>query len=112
MVPMVTERMATQAASAYLWDPPIAAATILAKKLRREVDCLIALTHIGLAQDRKLAQECPLFDLILGGHSHDVLETPEQIGNTYICQTGSHGRYAGVSGWDGSAFNYSLVPLD
>lgn len=99
MVPMVTERMKTQAASAYLWDPPISTAAELAEELRPRTDLLIALTHIGHRSDRELAVTVPLFDAILGGHSHTVLETPEVVGKTAICQGGSHSRYAGVYEW-------------
>lgn len=99
MVPMVTERMASQALSAYLWDPPIETIVALAGPLRSKVDCLIALTHVGIAQDRKLAQACPELDLILGGHSHTVLETPERVGQVAIAQGGSHARYAGMYTW-------------
>ncbi|HVT12059.1 MAG TPA: metallophosphoesterase [Fimbriimonadaceae bacterium] len=112
MVPMITERMATQAASAYLWDQPIPTAVAEAEKLRPEVDCLIALTHIGLRNDRELAARCDLFDLILGGHSHDVLTEPAIVGRTAICQTGSHGRYAGRYDWaPGGLADYRLVAL-
>lgn len=113
MVPMVTARMATQAASAYLWDPPIPVAAQEAEAVRSEVDCLIALTHIGLGHDRELAAKCPLFDLILGGHSHSVLTEPLFVGRTAICQTGSHGRFAGCYGWspDAGLQSYELVPL-
>ena len=113
MVPMVTSRMATQAASAYLWDPPIPAAAREAEALRPQVHCLIALTHIGLRQDRELAAKCPLFDLILGGHSHDVLTEPVVVGKTAICQTGSHGRFAGRYDWspESGLERYELVAL-
>jgi 5'-nucleotidase len=111
MVPMVTSRMATQAASAYLWDQPIPAAIAEAEELAGQVDCLIALTHIGLRQDRELAARTPLFDLILGGHSHDVLQQPEIVGRTAICQTGSHGRFAGRYDWDGKITRYELIAL-
>ncbi len=113
MVPMVTERMALQSASAYLWDLPIPAARALAEALRPRVDCLIALTHIGLAQDRDLAEACPLFDLILGGHSHTVLEQPLRIGQTSICQGGSHGKFVGRYVWEkGTGLVESgLIPL-
>ena len=100
MVPMVTDRMASSTLSAYLWDPPIPAAARCAEELRPEVDLLIALTHIGHAQDLELAQQCPLFDLILGGHSHAVLETPAVVGNTHVCQGGSHGRFVGRYVWE------------
>ena len=99
MVPMVTERMASRAASAYLWDSPLKAAAEQVLQLRNEVDVLVALTHIGLTQDRALAQAVPGIDIVFGGHSHSVLEIPERVGNTWICQGGSHGRHVGVYEW-------------
>lgn len=99
MVPMVTERMKTQAASRYLWDPPIPTAMTLARELRPNVDLLIALTHIGHRQDLELAERCPEIDAILGGHSHTVLPTPTRVGRTAVCQGGSHCRYVGVYEW-------------
>lgn len=95
MVPMVTARMATQAASAYLWTPPLAAAREQIETLKPLVDRIIALTHIGITQDRALASACPEIDLIFGGHSHTVLDQPETIGQTLIFQAGSHGRRLG-----------------
>lgn len=113
MVPMVTERMATAPASAYLWDPPIPTAIKHAEALRPDVDCLIALTHIGFKQDQELAEKCPYFDLILGGHSHTLLDQPVQIGNTFICQGGSHGKFVGRYLWQlGKGITeYSLISL-
>ena len=99
MVPMVTERTAAKAASAYLWDPPLAEAQKQAKALRADVDCLIALTHIGFKQDQALAELCPDIDIILGGHSHTVLEQPVRVGRTFVCQGGSHGRFIGIYDW-------------
>lgn len=101
MVPMVTERMAARHISMYLWDPPIAIAQELAASLRPRVDVVIALTHIGLGQDRELARSGADIDIILGGHSHDVLMEPVQEGRVWIAQGGSHGRYAGLYQWDG-----------
>jgi len=114
MVPMVTERMKlSAAASSFLWEQPIPVAREVVKRLKVSSDLLIALTHIGLREDRKLAEACPEIDLILGGHSHDVLEEPERIGKTWICQGGSHGRFAGVYRWTpGAGLTESeLVPL-
>lgn len=102
MVPMVTERMATKAASAYLWDPPIPTAQELAEEVRPNVDLLICLSHIGHRQDRELAEKCPSIDVIFGGHSHTVLSEPEVIGRTTLCQGGSHNRFAGVYSWSKS----------
>jgi 2',3'-cyclic-nucleotide 2'-phosphodiesterase (5'-nucleotidase family) len=113
MVPMVTERMATKAASAYLWDPPVATACELAEEIRPEVDLLICLTHIGHRQDLDLAAKCPMLDLILGGHSHTVLDAPVMVGQVAVCQGGSHNRFAGLYEWNpDTGVTGGLVPLD
>jgi len=46
----------------------------LAELLKREHDCdlIIALTHMRVPNDRKLAAAVPEIDLILGGHDHIV----------------------------------------
>lgn len=99
MVAMVTERMASKAASSYVWDNPIGCISVVAKQLKPQVDLLIALTHIGLPQDRKLAEACPELDLILGGHSHNVIDQPDVANGVPILQTGSHGRFMGRVQW-------------
>jgi 2',3'-cyclic-nucleotide 2'-phosphodiesterase (5'-nucleotidase family) len=87
-------------------------AAALVAEMRPHVECLIALTHIGFKKDVELAQRCPEIDLILGGHSHTVLEEPAMVGKTAICQTGSHGRFGGVYGWEaGQLTRYELRPL-
>ena len=111
MVAMVTEQMKTKAVSAYLWTPPIATATQLAKELRPDVDLLIALTHIGNLQDIFLAQQCPEIDIILGGHSHTVLPQPVKVRNTWIAQGGSHNRYVGMYEWADNALTGELLPV-
>lgn len=109
IVEMVTPRMKTAVASAYLWDPALSTLRALGEELRPQVDLLIALTHIGHRRDRELAED-DLFDVILGGHSHTVLMEPERIGKTWVCQGGSHGRYVGVYEWDGE-LRGGLKPL-
>lgn len=111
MVPMVTRKMKTVAASAFIWEQPIPAAIELAKKLRKECDVVVALTHIGLRQDRELAASTSDIDIILGGHSHDLLTSPEVVGETAICQTGSHGKFVGRYQWDGRLVSSELIPL-
>lgn len=109
-VPMVTSKMRTQAASAFLWDQPESVAMVLVNVLRPKVEILIALTHIGLTQDRKLAESCPELDVIFGGHSHSVLESPERVGRTWICQGGSHGRFVGLYQLEDGKLSGGLVP--
>lgn len=109
-VPMVTDRMKTKALSAYLWDQPLEVAASLAAELRPRCDLLVALTHIGLRNDEKLASMGAV-DIIFGGHSHDVLEQPMLVGSTWIAQGGSHGRFLGKYEWDGSRLAGGLVAL-
>lgn len=95
-VPMVTPGSRAAAFSAYVFDPPLEAARPLVEHLRPQCDVLVALTHIGLARDRLLAHAAPELDIIVGGHSHDLLERPEYVGSVPIVQAGSHARAFGV----------------
>ena len=94
-VPMVTPRMAARVVSAFLFDDPVATARAQIARLRAEVEVLVALTHIGLRQDEKLAAACPELDLIIGGHSHDTLPTPSVVNGVPIVQTGWFGHNLG-----------------
>lgn len=52
----------------------IAAINAEADKLKAEgVDILIALGHSGIVEDQKIALNCPLIDVVIGGHSHTFL---------------------------------------
>jgi len=94
-VPMVTARMKVAPLSAFLFDDPIATARRLITELRGDADVLIALTHIGLSQDRKLAEAVEGIDLIIGGHSHNALSAPVYMNRIPIVQTGSHANLYG-----------------
>jgi 2',3'-cyclic-nucleotide 2'-phosphodiesterase (5'-nucleotidase family) len=94
-VPMVTPRMAARAVSAFLFDDPIQAARQQIAILKPQADVLIALTHIGLRRDEELAAACPELDLIIGGHSHNVLPEPRLVGAVPIVQGGWYGHYWG-----------------
>ncbi len=95
-VPMITPHMRSASVSAYLFDPPLSVAQEWASRLRPDVDLLVALTHIGVGQDRKLAEACPLLDLIIGGHSHTPLKTPERVGRVWIAQARPFARGVGI----------------
>jgi hypothetical protein len=63
--------------------------------LEEETDILIALTHIGLPEDKRLAENIDFFDVIIGGHSHTTLPEPEIVNGTPIVQTGSDAVHVG-----------------
>ncbi|MCX6553230.1 MAG: bifunctional metallophosphatase/5'-nucleotidase [Acidobacteria bacterium] len=50
---------------------PIEAARAEVARLRGQVDVIIALTHLSLAQDAEFVVSVPEVDLVLGGHEHE-----------------------------------------
>ncbi|MGC8491241.1 MAG: bifunctional metallophosphatase/5'-nucleotidase [Syntrophobacteraceae bacterium] len=57
---------------------------------------VIALTHLGLYDDERLATEVKGIDLIVGGHSHTAIMNPVVQSGTVIVQAGCYGLYLGV----------------
>lgn len=56
----------------------------------------IALTHLGVAGDEKLAKEVRLFDAVIGGHDHVRPEDYcRKVDETPVCQTPAQGKYVG-----------------
>jgi len=56
-----------------------------------DIDLTIALTHIGFESDIELAKMLKPewgVDLIIGGHSHTILEKPEKVNGILITQAG------------------------
>ncbi len=102
-VPMVTPRMTARLVSAFVFDDPIEAAKMQIARLRPQTDILIALTHIGLREDERLAAACPKLDLIIGGHSHNKLHEPQVVNGVPIVQAGWFGHFLGETtiAWNG-----------
>jgi 5'-nucleotidase / UDP-sugar diphosphatase len=63
--------------------------------LKKKYGMLIALTHLGVEGDVPLAQKYPQIDVIIGGHSHTVMNTPLMENGVMIVQTGSQLRSVG-----------------
>ncbi|MFW5770778.1 MAG: metallophosphoesterase [Spirochaetota bacterium] len=72
----------------------------LAKAIRalkeKKVDCIILLSHSGIAHDKKLAKSHPDINIIIGGHTQTLLDPPLKEGNTIIVQAGSGGAHIGI----------------
>jgi 2',3'-cyclic-nucleotide 2'-phosphodiesterase (5'-nucleotidase family) len=91
--------------------------------LDRNHDLVIALTHIGYSEDKLLAAASKGLDLVIGGHSHTVLESmaivPNREGREVpVVQTGFNGHFIGkilveaVRGQQPKILSYELVPVD
>ena len=63
-------------------EDPFATARRLVPQLRKEADLVIAVTHLGYEVDRRLARAVPGIDVIVGGHSHTLLERPVFVAST------------------------------
>lgn len=73
-----------------------AVARDLVGKLRRQgVALVVVLSHLGLQDDRRLAETVMGIDLIIGAHSHDRLPTGEERNNVLIAQAGQYAEALG-----------------
>lgn len=66
---------------------------------QEKVDVVVALTHLGKSEDLGLATLTSGIDVIIGGHSHDLVAptiVPSAIkGQTILAQAGEYGRILG-----------------
>lgn len=89
---------------------------------RRDIDLTVVLTHIGFEEDKKLASlidPSAGVDLIIGGHSHTVLEQPEEVNGILIAQAGTGtdqiGRFDLAVDRDTNSiasYTWQLVPIN
>ena len=79
-----------------VFEPPAPAAKEAVDELKRQgARVIIALSHLGLSADERLAQTVPGIDVIVGGHSHNRVQAAVQVGHTLIVQAGAFGSDVG-----------------
>lgn len=84
---------------------------------RERPDLVVLISHYGFAQEVEIARRVDGIDVILGGHTHDVLAEPVVAGGTVITQSGAHGSYLTrldleVASRRIVAFAHRLLPVD
>ena len=81
---------------------------------------VVLLSHNGMDVDLKLASRVTGIDVILGGHTHDVVPQPSVVknakGQTLVTNGGSNGKFLGVmdlevKGGKVTGYRYRLVPV-
>lgn len=87
-----------------------------------DIDLTVLLTHIGYDSDRELAAMLdPAWgvDMIIGGHSHTILEQPAVVNNVLVAQAGTGtdqiGRFDITVDDDTNSivdWKWNLVPID
>jgi len=90
---VLTEETAKLAqAPGLTFEPALPALRQAVKELRRQgASLVVALTHLDLAEDRKVAREVAGVDLVLGGHDHEAASLQE--GNVLIVKAGSDAHW-------------------
>lgn len=68
---------------------------LVTKLSSQNVAPIIILSHLGLNQDRQLAESVAGIDAIIGAHSHDRLPTGERRNGVLIAQTGEYAKALG-----------------
>ena len=83
-------------------------------------DVIVLLSHNGVDVDKKLAKRVRGINIILGGHTHDVIPKPIEITNngerTLVINSGCSGKFLSVLDLDIHAkgsfdYNYTLLPI-
>ena len=106
-------------------DPQDAARRIV-PQLREKADMVLALNHIGLQEDRRLAAAVAGIDVIIGGHTHTTLPRGNRVTgpdgrSVLIAQAGAYLSYVGRvdlffqrerGKWTLDDAQAQLIPLD
>ncbi|MFZ1683871.1 MAG: 5'-nucleotidase C-terminal domain-containing protein [Candidatus Zixiibacteriota bacterium] len=99
--------------------PPlnVAQAWIDTLKIGHGCDVVLLISHLGVDMDQMVAATTNGINVIVGGHTHTLVNQPLTVGNTLILQAGEFGHYLGklhlnvegglVTGWD-----YQLITVD
>lgn len=103
---------------------PEDAVTSEAAKLRAQgADLIVVVSHMGLDDDRYLAEYIPDIDLILGGHHHVAIDPPLVVINRYtgkrvpVVHSGAFAKFVGrldivVRNGELLSHDYEIFPID
>lgn len=111
----------SEAVNDFLTDPVEAAKLQVLELQTAGCEVIVCVSHLGLARDTDTAAGLAGvdgIDIIVGGHSHSVLEDPAEVNGKIIVQAGDFGRFLGelevkVKGiGDVEWSRYKLHPVD
>jgi len=80
---------------ALTWEDPVVTLARLRHELDPQVDLVLPVTHLGVGEDKRLAEAHPDLPLVVGGHSHSLLREGLRQGGTLIVQAGSSASVVG-----------------
>lgn len=74
---------------------PFANLKEILQEINGRADILILLSHLGITDDEWIAEQFPEIDVILGGHTHHVLNKGKVVKNTLLAGAGKYGQWVG-----------------
>lgn len=79
------------------WQPigVFEAIPYLLDKIKGQYDVLVLLSHLGITADEKIAANFPEFNVIIGSHTHHLLQHGKRVGQSLLAAAGKYGRYIG-----------------
>jgi 2',3'-cyclic-nucleotide 2'-phosphodiesterase (5'-nucleotidase family) len=105
-----------------VFENPVTTANAVVNELESKVDVVVALTHLGISEGSKytstmIAEEVPGIDLIIDGHSHNVIEEGMMVNDTMIVMAGEYSKYLGyvdltVENGNVSNIKANLIPRE
>lgn len=115
--PKTARTTAPRNVAAVEFHPPGPAVKEYLPKVRAAgAELVVALSHLGLGADLRLAKEGTGIDVIVGGHSHNRMAGATKVGDTLVVQAGAHGSDLGrldisVAGGKVTGHKRTLIPL-
>lgn len=65
------------------------------QEVKGQADVIVLLSHLGIIHDREVARDFPDIDMILGSHTHHLLEQGEMDNGVLLACAEKYGHYIG-----------------
>lgn len=79
------------------WDitDPFDSIRDILQEVKGQADVIVLLSHLGIIHDREVARDFPDIDIILGSHTHHLLEQGEMDNGVLLACAEKYGHYIG-----------------
>ncbi len=78
-------------------DDPIATAQAMVAKLRKDVDVVVCLAHLGRVEGEDLAAQVPGMDVVILAHHPGFVAQGRRVNNTVTVASGEQGQNVGLT---------------
>lgn len=74
---------------------PFEELNIQLKKVKEKADIIILLSHLGIQDDERIAEQFPEIDVILGAHTHHIFHEGKCVNKALLGAAGKYGMFVG-----------------